>query len=73
MSANTGERPCGCVESAVVASIALIAWPTYVLLSGDPSAERLIPAALVYPVIVIAAGVAGKLFGMFRPRSKRAA
>jgi hypothetical protein len=53
----------------VAATVALLGWPTWALLTHESTPEQLLPLAVAYPVVVIGAGIIGKLFGMYRPRT----
>ncbi|WP_411719964.1 hypothetical protein [Mycetocola sp.] len=53
----------------MAATVALIGWPVWAVLTQEVGFEQLLPIAVAYPVVVVGAGVIGKLFGMYRPRT----
>lgn len=58
-------RPCGCKSGAALSASALVGWPVWMWLS--PSVATLhdvLAATAAYPVVIIAAGVVGKVAGI---------
>jgi hypothetical protein len=65
-------HPCGCKSGAVASLVALFCWPLFVIVSSDlpRSFVGALGAVVVYGVVVIGAGVAGKVAGILVGRSK---
>lgn len=62
---HTTARPCGCKSGAAAALGALIIWPAWMFASGAPHTLLGWGVAIVaYPLLVVAAGVAGKVVGI---------
>src|SRR6185437_6872876 len=62
---HTTARPCGCKSGAAAALGALIFWPAWMLASGAPHTLFGWGTAIVaYPLLVVAAGVTGKVVGI---------
>lgn len=66
-------RPCGCRSGAALSLMAIVAFPAWALAAGAPSTVARIALLLaVYPVVVVAAGVVGKLAGIAVGRARHA-
>lgn len=58
-------RPCGCKSGAVLSVAALVTWPVWTVASGPPSSPPGVGVALVsYALVVVAAGIMGKVAGI---------
>jgi hypothetical protein len=65
-------RPCGCKSGAALTLLALIGWPVKVILAGLPHTLSGIAVAVVlYPVVVLAAALIGKVAGIIVGRARR--
>jgi hypothetical protein len=59
------ERPCGCKSGAALTLAALAAWPTWTLATGPPQTPGgVVRAVLAYPLVIVAAALAGKVTGI---------
>ena len=65
-------HPCGCKSGAAASLLALFCWPVFVIASTRLPRSILgaLSALVVYGVVVIGAGVAGKVAGIVVGRSK---
>jgi hypothetical protein len=62
-------RPCGCKSGAALSALALVGWPIWMWLS--PSVATLpdiLLATAAYPVVIVTAGVVGKVTGIVTGR-----
>lgn len=68
-------HPCGCKSGAALSLLALVAWPLWRATSAQPHTLLAVGVAVVlYPVVVVAAGLVGKVAGIAvgRLRHRRA-
>jgi hypothetical protein len=64
-------RPCGCKSGAALSIAALVGWPAWQLASGPPHTPLGIALAFIaYPLVVVGAGVLGKLGGILVGRER---
>lgn len=65
-------KPCGCKSGAALTLLALIGWPIKVIAEGVPRTFLGVVAGLaIYPLVVFAAAIAGKLAGIVVGRVRR--
>jgi hypothetical protein len=58
-------RPCGCKSGAAASVVALVGWPVWVVLSAVPDTMLgFVGAVVLYGMVVIGAGVVGKIVGI---------
>jgi hypothetical protein len=64
-------RPCGCKSGATLSAVALVSWPMWMWLSTSVATPRdILTATAAYPVVIITAGVAGKVAGIVIGRQR---
>ena len=59
-------HPCGCKSGAAMSLVALVGWPVFVIVTGrfPRSILGAIAAIFIYGVVVIGAGMIGKVAGI---------
>jgi hypothetical protein len=64
-------RPCGCKSGAALSALALVGWPVWMWLSpAVATLHGVLSAVAAYPVVIIAAGVVGKVAGIMIGRQR---
>jgi len=64
-------RPCGCKSGAALSALALVSWPIWMWMSPSVTTPPdILTATAAYPVVIIAAGVLGKVAGIVTGRRR---